>query len=88
VVLEEPPMRTGHIMLVDGRVATVICEVINVDTGRILTGFEFGRTHVKGNLRIQYKIIEEEQYSLHFEATGGTLESQPTVKLYQKGEHG
>ncbi|MDR2818248.1 MAG: InlB B-repeat-containing protein [Endomicrobium sp.] len=84
VVLEEPPMRTGRIMLVDGRVATVVCEVINADTGRILTGFEFGRTHVKGNLRIQYKIIEEEQYFLHFEANGGTLDSQPVVRYDRK----
>ena len=84
VVLEEPPMRTGHIMLVDGRVATVVCEVTNADTGVILRDFEFGRTPVKGNLRIQYKIIEEEQYSLHFEANGGTLDSQPVVRYDRK----
>lgn len=84
VVLEEPPMRTGRIMLVDGRVATVVCEVTNADTGVILRDFEFGRTPVKGNLRIQYKIIEEEQYSLHFEANGGTLDSQPVVRYDRK----
>jgi hypothetical protein len=66
-------------MLVDGRVATVVCEVKNADTGQVLQDFQFGRTPVKGNLRIEYKIIEEEQYSLHFEANGGTLDAQPQV---------
>jgi hypothetical protein len=79
VILEEPPMRTGRIMLVDGRVATVACEVKNASTGEILRNFQFGRTPVKGNLRIEYRIIEEEKYSLHFEANGATLDSQSIV---------
>ncbi|MDR1474154.1 MAG: InlB B-repeat-containing protein [Endomicrobium sp.] len=79
VVLEEPPMRTGRIMLVDGRVATVVCEVKNANTGEILKNFQFGRTPIKGNLRIEYRIIEEEKYSLHFEANGAILDSHPLV---------
>ncbi|MDR2645375.1 MAG: InlB B-repeat-containing protein [Endomicrobium sp.] len=84
VVLEEPPMRTGRIMLVDGRVATVVCEVRNANTGQLIPNFQFGRTLVKGNLKIQYKIIEEEEYSLHFEANGGTLDDHPPIVNYNR----
>jgi hypothetical protein len=83
-ILKQPPIRTGRVMLVDGRVVTVVCEVENANTGEPLRNFQFGRTPVEGNLRIKYRIIEEEKYSLHFEANGGTLGSQSTVNYIRK----
>ncbi|WP_373477717.1 InlB B-repeat-containing protein [Candidatus Endomicrobiellum devescovinae] len=85
VTLEMPPMRLGHIMLPNGRIGTVRCKVIDTTANQEIIDFQMGKTSVDRDLRIEYEFTPDKaEYSLNFEANGGTLDSQPVVKYDRK----
>jgi hypothetical protein len=87
VTLETPPMRLGHVMLPNGRIGTVRCKVIDANTNQEITDFQMGKTPVDRDLRIEYEFTPDKvEYSLNFEANGGTLEEQPNIEVTGDGQ--